>query len=283
VSEFFADELAAVLNCSRTAATTLADSAALLTERLPATWAALADGQLDWPRARALAAELVDPARDVAPHVLAEVEAAVLPRARERSIPALQAAVRKELLRRDAAAADRRRKQAERAADVTVRAARDGMAHLSIFAPQPFVAAICNALDDHARAAKEDGDGRTLGQLRVGVLGDLVLRPWDDTRPPVTAHLTVLAPLNTLAVGAAGHDVRAAGHRGPHLTDGDRPARARAPLRQSLVPMAVDAQNRPRSTGSRSLPPTCARCSSSWTRCAPAGSRRRREAPCTSG
>jgi hypothetical protein len=68
----------------------LADSAALLTERLPSIRAALADGQLDWPRARALAAELIDPARDAAPHVLAEVEAAVLPRAHELSIPRLQ-------------------------------------------------------------------------------------------------------------------------------------------------------------------------------------------------
>jgi hypothetical protein len=90
VSEFFADELALILHCSRAAATKLADSAVLLTERLPSTWAALADGQLDWPRARALAAELIDPARDAAPHVLAEVEAAVLPRAHELSIPRLQ-------------------------------------------------------------------------------------------------------------------------------------------------------------------------------------------------
>jgi len=42
VSEFFADELAVILNCSRTAATVLADTAGLLIDRLPATWAALA-------------------------------------------------------------------------------------------------------------------------------------------------------------------------------------------------------------------------------------------------
>jgi hypothetical protein len=222
VSEFFADELALVLNCSRTAATRLADSAALLTERLPATWAALADGQLDWPRARALAAELVDPARDVAPHVLAEVEAAVLPRARERSIPALQAAVRKELLRRDAAAADRRRRQAERAADVVVRPARDGMAHLSAFLPHPLAVAIGKTVDSYARMAKADGDARPIGPLRAGVLTDLVLRAWDTSRPPVTAHVTVLAPLDTLSTGAAGHDACAIGHLVPHATPADR-------------------------------------------------------------
>jgi hypothetical protein len=52
VSEFFADELAAVLNCSRTAATQLWERSTTLRRRLPATWAALADGELDWPRAR---------------------------------------------------------------------------------------------------------------------------------------------------------------------------------------------------------------------------------------
>jgi hypothetical protein len=105
VSEFFADELAVILNCSRTAATRHADTSALLIERLPATWAAaLADGMLDWPRARALAAELLEPARDLEPHVISEVEAAVLSRAPELSIRRLQAEARKQLLQRDATA-----------------------------------------------------------------------------------------------------------------------------------------------------------------------------------
>jgi hypothetical protein len=204
VSEFFADELALILNCSRTAATKLADSAALLVDRLPATWAALADGLLDWPRARALAAELLEPARDLEPQVLAAVEAAVLPGAGGRSIRQLQAAARRELLRRDAAA-DRRRTQAEQAADVLVRPAADGMAELSAFLPQPLAAAIRDTVDTYARMATADGDPRPIGQLRVGVLADLVLRPWDTSRPAVTAHLTVLAPLDTLVAGAAGH------------------------------------------------------------------------------
>src|SRR4051794_7168850 len=154
VSEFFADELALILNCSRTAATKLADSAALLIERLPATWAALADGQLDWPRARALAAELLEPARALEPQVLAEVEAAVLPGARARSIRQLQAAARRDWLRRDPTAAAPRRRQAERAADVVVRPAADGMAELSAFLPQPLAVAIRDAVEAYARMAK---------------------------------------------------------------------------------------------------------------------------------
>src|SRR4051812_20899393 len=100
VDEFFPDELALTLSCSRAAASTLAEQSVTLVERLPATWAALADGRLDWPRARALARELDWPAREVDPAVVAEVEAAVLPDAMELSVTRLVAAVRSELLER---------------------------------------------------------------------------------------------------------------------------------------------------------------------------------------
>lgn len=233
VSEFFADELAMILNCSRTAATKLADSAALLTQRLQATWEALADGQLDWPRARALAAELLEAGREAEPQVLAAVEAAVLPRAARLSIRGLQAAARTELLRLDAAAADRRRTRAERAADVVVRPARDGMAELTVFLPQPMATAIGSTLDAYARMAKADGDPRPIGQLRTGVLYDLVTRPWDASRAPVTAHLTVLAPLDTLAVGAGGYDACAVAHL---------PAAETGAGREPVEPAQVDGQ-----------------------------------------
>jgi hypothetical protein len=229
VSEFFADELALILNCSRTAATRLADTSTLLTQRLPATWAALADGRLDWPRARALAAELLEPARELEPSVLAQVEAAVLPGAQRLSIRGLRAAAGKELLRRDAAAADRRRTQAQRAADVTVRPARDGMAELTVFLPHPLANAIRTTADSYARMARADGDTRPLGQLRAGVLADLVLRPWDTGRPPVTAGLTVLAPLDTLRATSAGHDACAVAHALPHATPAGQTDPARPP------------------------------------------------------
>ncbi|MGY1803390.1 DUF222 domain-containing protein [Blastococcus sp. SYSU D00922] len=220
VSEFLADELAIILTCSRTAATKLADAALLLKAPLQGTWAALADGELDWPRARAMAAELTGPARELEPGVLAEVEAAVLPRAKRLSIRGLQAAVRAELLRLDAAAADRRRRTAARGADVVVRPARDGMAELAIYCPQDMASTLTRTLDSYARLAKADGDAHSLGQLRVGALFDLVTRPWDDSRTPVTARLTVLAPLDTLIAGAtaAGGEVEPAQLDGQPIT-----------------------------------------------------------------
>ncbi|MGY1593590.1 hypothetical protein ACI79D_16575 [Geodermatophilus sp. SYSU D00708] len=63
--------------------------------------------------------------------------------------------------------------------------------------PHELATACRAAVDGLARAAKSAGEDRPLGMLRTGALADLVLRPWDD-REPVTAQLTVTAPLDAL-------------------------------------------------------------------------------------
>ena len=45
---------------------------------------------------------------------------------------------------------------------------------------------------------KNDGDPRPIGQLRALTHAELILRPWDTSRPAVTALLTVTAPLPSL-------------------------------------------------------------------------------------
>ena len=45
---------------------------------------------------------------------------------------------------------------------------------------------------------KNDGDPRPIGQLRALTHAELILRPWDTSRPAVTAVLTVTAPLPSL-------------------------------------------------------------------------------------
>ena len=217
VSEFFADELAAVLNCSRTAATQLWERSTTLLRRLPATWAALADGWLDWPRARALAAELGWPARETPDEVLAAVEAVVLPRATGLSVTRLRALARKELIRADPDAADRRRKKAERGADVTVRGLGDGMGELRATMPYPEAAAVRASVDADARAMKQTGDERPIGQLRAVALHDRITGPWHE-RQSASAHVQVVAALDTLESAAAG--APGAG-REPVLVDGE--------------------------------------------------------------
>lgn len=205
VSEFFPDELALVLNCSRTAATVLTEHAQTLVEKLPTTWAALADGVLDWPRARTFAAQLGWPARNTDPGAVAEVEAAALPQAAGSSVRTLRGLLRRELMSRDSSAGERRRERAERAADVTVHGCEDGMAELRVFLPAPDAAAVRAAVDARARGVKLAGDLRPIGMLRAAFLAGAVLRSGDDGKPPVSAHVTVVAPLPTLAGPGCAH------------------------------------------------------------------------------
>jgi hypothetical protein len=127
------------------------------------------------------------------------VEAAVLPQATEVSVRGLRELTRRELLARDAEAADRRRRQAEETVDVQVRSTGDGMAELVSGHALPTAAAIRDRVDQLAWLRKtDDGDPRPIGVLRAEVLAELVLRPWETSRPSVTAQLTIDAPLAAL-------------------------------------------------------------------------------------
>ncbi|MCF6746741.1 DUF222 domain-containing protein, partial [Blastococcus sp. KM273128] len=95
-SEFVPDELAMAHNTSRTAAVTLLEHAEVLTTRLPATFARLRLGLLDWPRARALAAEVAAFGPGTDPAVIAAAEAAVLPGAAGLGLGRLREALRAE-------------------------------------------------------------------------------------------------------------------------------------------------------------------------------------------
>jgi len=200
VSEFFVDELAVVHGISVTAAGRLLERSLVWVHQLPATWDALADSLIDEPRAAAIAKALGGQGEPfggrVDPGVVAQVEAQALEWAVAGETPRrLQERVAAALIAVDEAAADRRRRKHERNTDVVVRSLPDGMAELTATLPAPVAAACREAVDGYARLAKADGDERPIGQLRAATLADLVLRPWDTSREPVTAHLRVLAPL----------------------------------------------------------------------------------------
>jgi Domain of unknown function (DUF222) len=236
--EFFCDELALIWNCSPTAAAVDHELARTLLQRLPTTWAAMADGLLDRARGRAIAAELGRPADGTDPAVVAEVEAAVLPKAAGLPLRRLRELIRRELTARDAAAADRRRRLARNAVDVRVRGTGDGMAQVVSGHTGPTAAAIRDTVDQLARLRKtEDGDPRPIGVLRAEVLADLVLRPWDDSRPPVTADLTIDAPLAALHERLAERLLAAAEPAPTAMVDG-QPITA-AHLRELLTELEV--------------------------------------------
>jgi hypothetical protein len=244
VSEFFVPELAMVLNSSRGSAARLARRSRILREKLPATNAALAAGELDDRRAGVF----IDVLELAGPAVARSVEAEVLPHAVGLALPRLRRRLEKALLARDAAASEQRREHAERDADVRRYRKPDGMSVLAADLPEPVSAACVDTVDQLASMLKADGDQRPIGQLRAGVLADLILRPWDTSRPAVTASVTVEAPLPTLAgrsgaPGAiAGRAVTAA-HARQALADlgAVGPAGLQAPAGGSLTVTFTDA------------------------------------------
>ena len=199
-SEFFVDELALVLNGSARSAATLARDAYVLTERLPLVWAALADGALDWPRARVF----IDVLAATAAGVAEAVSPAVLPGATGLSRGRLRARLLREVLAADPDAAKKRRREAERRADVRVYPTADGMSELTSEMPSPVAAACWSMIDELAWMRKNGGDPRPIGQLRALTHAELILRPWDTSRPAVTAVLTVTAALSSLTGAGSG-------------------------------------------------------------------------------
>ncbi|PRY50095.1 hypothetical protein LY71_104131 [Geodermatophilus tzadiensis] len=184
-----------VLDCGRRSASLLAQRAWIYRESLPGTWAALADGALGEARATVL----VDVLQHTDPAVARQVESRLLPGAAGWTTHMLRKRAVAALLAVDADAVDARREDAERQADVRVHpSAREGMSTLAADLPAPVAAACSDLVDQLAVLLRKDGDGRPIGQLRAAVLADLIQRPWDDSRPPVTAHLQLIATLSAL-------------------------------------------------------------------------------------
>ncbi|MGY1813569.1 HNH endonuclease signature motif containing protein [Blastococcus sp. SYSU D00820] len=170
----------------------------LLTGKLAPTWAELFAGRLTVRKARIL----LDLLGDADDEVAAGVQARVLPGAEHRPPSRLADRTRYHLYRLDADARDRRRRTAERTADVSVQRTADDLGRLVIEGPLPQVHAARAAVDSYARWLRADGDPRPIGRLRSAAALDLLLRPWDTTRPPVTAQLTVHVGISTLRGGS---------------------------------------------------------------------------------
>jgi hypothetical protein len=196
VSEFFPAELSMVLNCGRGTAAKLAVRASTWREGLPGTLAALAAGVLDEPRAKVLA-EVLEHAD---PQVARRVEAELLEQAVELSVGKLRKRAEALLASMDPGGVDERGAEAQKSADVRVYpSTRAGMSVVAVELPADEAAAVHDALSRYGAMLKADGDVRPIGQLRARMFVDLVLRPWDISRPPVTAHLQITASLGTLA------------------------------------------------------------------------------------
>ncbi|WP_344689288.1 HNH endonuclease signature motif containing protein [Blastococcus jejuensis] len=195
VSEFFAGELALVLNRGRGTARHLHHRALAWRENLPATYAALAAGELDVARAAALA----DVLGTTRPELARAVEARLLPEAVDLSVARLRARALELLAELDAAAADQRRERAQRSADVFLQPGQDGMATLGAELSADEAAEAYALIDQLARLAKADGDPRPIAAIRVELFSLLLRRPGGPGQPGVAAQLTITATLDSLA------------------------------------------------------------------------------------
>jgi hypothetical protein len=194
VSETFVPELAMIRCCSEIAAEALAVESILLTTKLQGTWSALYEGRIDVRRMQAL----VDLLGAAKPTVATEVERRILPVAGDLTVAQLRARVRRLLFRLDAKALEDRRVRAAKKADVFSQPTGDGMADFVIRLPVWKAAACVDVVRQYADMARAAGDRRPIGVIRAEIGADLLLRPWDKSRPPVTARLDIHAPLAAL-------------------------------------------------------------------------------------
>jgi hypothetical protein len=104
----------------------------------------------------------------------------------------------------DAAAADQRREEARRHADVFLQPGSDGMATLGAELSADEAAEAYAVIDQLAKMAKADGDERPIAQLRTELFSLLLRRPGGHGQPGVAAQLTVTATLGSLAGESVG-------------------------------------------------------------------------------
>jgi hypothetical protein len=192
--EDFVPELALSSRISEAQATELLREALLTTTLLAPTWVALEAGRIGSRHVRAC----VELLGDASERIAAEVQRRVLPRADGMTPTAFRERLRYHLYRLDAEAKDRRRREALQRADVRVWSKDEGVSTLGIDGATPRVLAMRGAIDQYAKWMRADGDLRPMGVLRCEAAWALMMRPWDTSRPPVTAHLTIHAALPAL-------------------------------------------------------------------------------------
>jgi hypothetical protein len=190
MSEFAADEVAPALRLTRNSASVRLDLATRLTGRLPATLAALARGEIDLIKARAVV-ETTDPLTD---EQAAAVQARVLGRASTQTSSQLRASLRRAVLRVDPEGAAQRHEQRRKDRRVELIPLPDAMAQLSAYLPAEVAVAIYQRLDTLACKARTPDDVRSADERRADVYADLLL----ESGAAVQVEVQVTVPATTL-------------------------------------------------------------------------------------
>lgn len=203
-----ATEIACLLRISERSAHRLVQYSALLVNYHPRTLSALRDGAISWPHATTLLHEFLG----LPHHAAARLEEALLPIAADTTVPRLSYRARRLRTELHPEALEKRACTAAQGRRVDLEAADDAMAWLHVHLPATDAAAIDARLTHAARTLEGPAERRTLPQLRVDVLTDLLLR--DSARPDhggapgsdpaaadgyrIRAHVNVTVPVLTL-------------------------------------------------------------------------------------
>ncbi|MFP3712832.1 DUF222 domain-containing protein [Puerhibacterium sp. TATVAM-FAB25] len=195
-----------------------ADRAQALVAKAPRTLGAAVTGAVPWANARVVARAVADLSAEAAD----EVDRALAGPATATNGRRLRARARRVREQVHPTPVAVRHEEATAKRYVALDPGADGMAHLHAYLPAPAAHAVFDRLTRTGRAARADGDGRTLAQLRADALVDLSLD--DGTLDLAAAHEGTLDP-------AAAHEGTldpAAAHEGtpdPTTAHGDAPGR----------------------------------------------------------
>ncbi|MFI5068420.1 MAG: DUF222 domain-containing protein [Streptosporangiales bacterium] len=206
-ANFAPNEIALALTLTGCSADYWMSLAVSLDSRLPATLATLAGGKIDLARAK-----LIDQYTTVLDDDQARmVEARVLPKAERQTTGQLRAALLRAVLAVDPAAAERRRKEAERNARVELTGEPEGTASLlGRFLPAAQASAAWSRIDMIAKALEDSGAAGGIDLLRAQVLLRLLLG-----QPPSPPAEDTPASPDRAGPGPAGPDAPGAGPRAP--------------------------------------------------------------------
>jgi hypothetical protein len=186
-------ELSMALHLTGAAADTLIRTATALTDRLPSTLAALADGTITDTVARTM----VRATTTSRPAVAQAVDADVTPDtvAKGWNPEQVRRRAHRQVIAHDPDGAADRHHQARRDRHMARWMLSDGMAALKLTAPAQDIALIWEAATALADTAHTPDDDRTLGARRVDAITDLAHHVLNDDT--LAAHLTGGAPLAT--------------------------------------------------------------------------------------
>ena len=195
--DYVHDEVAQALTLTSVSAEVLIRFSTELTGRLPDTFAALAAGEIDQVKARAIWLGL-DQVED---ELAGVIEAKVLARAAGQTSGEIRAKIRRLVKRLAPEALERRRVAAEQRRDVMLAETGEGTASLvGTDLPADAASAAYGRVTAIAAGLKRDGDERGIGRLRADVFLALLRGTLKTTEPPADPS----QPSTTSTTGAAG-------------------------------------------------------------------------------